>query len=85
MAVHIRLARHGFKKAPFYRIVVTDQRNRRDGRLIENLGTYDPSPEAVRLVLNRERFELWRQRGACPSHTLECLLKRHAAQAVPQR
>ena len=50
MAVHIRLARHGTKKAPFFRIVVTDHRNPRDGRHLENIGTFHPAAEGV---LNR--------------------------------
>ncbi len=81
MAVHIRLARHGAKKAVFYRIVVTDQRNPRDGRFIESLGTYDPLKQPVALVLNRERLEHWRQRGALPSATVERLLRQGAAPA----
>jgi small subunit ribosomal protein S16 len=81
MAVHIRLARHGAKKAAFYRIVVTDQRNPRDGRFIESLGTYDPLKEPVALVLNRARLEHWRQRGARPSATVDRLLKRSGAPA----
>jgi small subunit ribosomal protein S16 len=76
MAVHIRLARHGTKKAPFYRIVVTDQRNARDGRFIENIGTYDPARTAFKL--DRERLEYWRSHGARPSHTLERLIKQSA-------
>ncbi|MBX3127122.1 MAG: 30S ribosomal protein S16 [Polyangiaceae bacterium] len=74
MAVHIRLARHGAKKTPFYRIVVTDQRNPRDGRFIENLGTFNPDSDA--LEVNRERLEHWRSQGAKPSATIERLLKR---------
>ncbi|HMR05190.1 MAG TPA: 30S ribosomal protein S16 [Polyangiaceae bacterium] len=74
MAVHIRLARHGAKKSPFYRIVVTDQRSPRDGRFIENLGTFHPAIE--KLDVNRERIEHWRSHGAKPSATLERLLKK---------
>jgi small subunit ribosomal protein S16 len=76
MAVHIRLARHGTKKSPFYRIVVTDQRNSRDGRFIENIGTYDPNRPAF--LVDRQRLEYWRGQGARPSHTLERLLKQSA-------
>jgi small subunit ribosomal protein S16 len=76
MAVHIRLARHGTKKTPFYRIVVTDHRNARDGRFIENIGTWDPNRTA--LAVDRQRLEYWRQKGALPSHTLDRLLKRSA-------
>lgn len=80
MAVHIRLARHGTKKSPFYRIVVADQRHPRDGRFIENIGTFDPS--VVALKIDRERLEYWRSRGARASHTLERLLKRPEGSAA---
>lgn len=83
MAVHIRLARHGTKKAPHYRIVVTDSRNARDGRFIENLGTFDPTSAA--LVVDRERFEYWRGRGAQPSHTVQRLLRQKPAPAREAR
>lgn len=78
MAVQIRLARHGTKKSPFYRIVVTDRRNKRDGRFIENIGTYDPRSEPIRFSFNQERLDYWRGQGARPSDTLATLLKRHA-------
>lgn len=81
MAVHIRLSRVGAKKSPIYRIVVADQRSPRGGRFIERLGTYDPTVVANTLVINRERLEFWRGRGAQPSHTLEMLLKRKPAAA----
>ena len=82
MAVHIRLSRHGTKKAPFYRIVVTDQRSPRDGRYLENIGTYEPAAEPVRFELDRARLEYWTGRGARPSHTLERLLKAKPAPAA---
>ena len=75
MAVHIRLSRAGAKKSPMYRVVVADQRSPRGGRFIEKIGTYHPSAEASALVVNRERLEYWRGRGAQPSHTLERLLR----------
>ena len=78
MAVHIRLARFGTNKAPFYRIVVTDHRNPRDGRFIETIGTFDPKGP---LSVDRGRLEYWQQRGAQPSHTLTQLLKKNPAQA----
>ena len=81
MAVHIRLARHGTKKAPFYRIVVADQRYPRDGRFIENIGTFDPA--SVAFAIDRERLDYWRSRGARTSHTVERLLKRETA-ATPE-
>jgi small subunit ribosomal protein S16 len=84
MAVHIRLARHGTKKAPHYRIVVTDSRFPRDGRFIENIGTFDPILDA--LVVDRDRFAYWRGRGAQASHTVERLLRpKPAAQSEARR
>jgi small subunit ribosomal protein S16 len=77
MAVHIRLSRYGTNKAPFYRIVVTDHRAPRDGRHIENIGTFDPKGP---FTVDRARLEFWTQRGALPSHTLTKLLKKHPAQ-----
>jgi small subunit ribosomal protein S16 len=76
MAVHIRLARHGAKKNPFYRIVVADQDCRRDGRFIERIGTYDPKADPIRLNIDRQRLEYWAKQGAQTSHTLTRLLKK---------
>jgi small subunit ribosomal protein S16 len=80
MAVHIRLARAGTKKKPFYRVVVTDQRSPRGGRFLENIGTFDPSKETKDkpLIINGERLAFWRGNGAVPSDTLTRLLKRAA-------
>jgi small subunit ribosomal protein S16 len=75
MAVHIRLARHGTKKAAYYRIVVTDHRNARDGRFIEHIGIFDPRIGESTLKLDRERLEYWTKQGATPSATLTRLLK----------
>jgi small subunit ribosomal protein S16 len=75
MAVHIRLARHGSKKRPFYRVVVTDQRNSRDGRFIEKLGTFDPAI-ANGLQVDNSRIEYWQGQGAQASDTVTRLLKR---------
>lgn len=74
MAVHIRLARHGSKKRPFYRVVVTDQRNPRDGRFLERVGTFDPNAEAG-LHLDLDRIAYWRSQGAEASATLDRLVK----------
>jgi small subunit ribosomal protein S16 len=82
MAVHIRLSRHGTKKAPFYRIVVTDHRSRRDGRFIENIGTFDPVREPIALTIDRDRFSYWTSKGALPSQTLAQLLKKNPAPAA---
>ena len=74
MAVHIRLARAGTTKVPYYRIVVTDQRSPRGGRFIERVGTYDPRRTEVRV--NALRIKHWLSKGAQPSHTVALLLKR---------
>ncbi len=79
MAVHIRLSRYGTNKAPFYRIVVTDHRSPRDGRHIENIGTFDPKGP---FTVNRERLEFWQKQGAQASATLSQLLKKNPAQPV---
>lgn len=78
MAVQIRLARHGSRKSPFYRIVVTDRRNRRDGRFIENIGTFNPVSEPVAFKLDRTRLDFWQARGARPSATVARLMKKYA-------
>jgi small subunit ribosomal protein S16 len=79
MAVCIRLARYGSKKVPYYRVVVTDRRNPRDGRFIENIGTFDPSSSEVALKIDRQRLDYWQGQGAQPSHTLTKLLKKSPA------
>ena len=76
MAVHIRLARAGAKKKPFYRVVVTDHRSPRGGRFLENIGTYNPAKDPGQLLVNKERLEYWRKNGATPSETVDRLLKR---------
>lgn len=73
MAVHIRLARAGAKKVPFYRIVAADQRAPRGGRFIEKLGTWDPRRKE--LVLSRDRLDAWVAQGAQPSATVARLVK----------
>ena len=77
MAVHIRLARAGAKKNPFYRVVVTDHRSPRGGRFLENIGTYDPSKDPGLFTVNRVRLDYWRGVGATPSETVDRLLKKH--------
>ena len=74
MSVKIRLSRHGAKKKPFYRIVVSDERSPRDGKYIEQLGTY--APRAVGEVLNvdHEKVQHWIQRGAKPTKTVSNLI-----------
>ena len=82
MAVTIRLARHGAKKRPFYRIVVADRRFARDGRRLEDLGTYDPRQKPLRLEFQTERLAEWLKRGARPSATVAELIKRSCIQLV---
>lgn len=81
MAVHIRLARAGTKKRPFYRVVVTDHRSPRGGRFLENIGTFDPSKAAGLIDVNDERLTYWRSVGAQPSDTVKGLLRRRAKAA----
>jgi small subunit ribosomal protein S16 len=75
--VTIRLARGGAKKAPFYHMVVTDSRNRRDGRYIERLGFFNPvaKGQEERLRVNKERVDYWISQGAQPSDRVAKLLK----------
>ena len=74
--VKIRLRRMGAKKRPFYRIVVTDSRNARDGRFIENIGYYDPTVEPPVLKVDLEKAQEWIGKGAQPSDTARGLLKK---------
>ncbi len=79
MAVRIRLARHGAKKRPFYRIVVADQESRRDGRFIEIVGTYNPLKDPAEVNLKNDRVEYWLGQGAKPTDTVKSLLKKELA------
>jgi len=76
MAVRIRLARHGAKKRPFYRIVVADGESPRDGRYIENVGTYNPLKDPVEVVMKADRIKYWMEQGASPSDTVKSLIKK---------
>jgi len=76
MAVKIRLARHGAKKRPFYRIVVADGRYPRDGRFLETVGTYNPIEEPMLVTLKPERIAYWIDNGAIPTDTVKSLLKK---------
>jgi small subunit ribosomal protein S16 len=76
MAVRIRLARHGAKKRPFYRIVVADGERPRDGRFLEKVGTYDPRYDPAKVTVETERIQYWIDQGATPSDTVKSLLKR---------
>ena len=74
--VKIRLRRVGAKKAPFYRIVVADSRAPRDGRFIEELGTYNPAADGDKLKVNMERVQYWVSNGAQPTDTVRGLIKK---------
>ncbi len=76
MAVRIRLARHGRKKKPFYRIVVVYSESPRDGRFLERVGTYDPMVEPPAIDVKGERVLKWLREGAKPSETVKSILKK---------
>ena len=76
MAVKIRLRRMGAKKAPFYRVVVADSRYPRDGRFIEEIGTYDPTKEPVMVNIDMAKADEWIKKGAQPTDTVKRLLKK---------
>ena len=73
--VKIRLRRMGAKKAPFYRIVVADARSPRDGRCIEEIGTYNPMTEPAVISVDAEKAQNWIKNGAQPTDTVRGLLK----------
>ena len=77
MSVKIRLRRMGAKKAPFYRIVVADSRFPRDGRFIEEIGTYDPMKEPSVVKVDEEKAKKWISNGAQPTDTVKALFKKH--------
>ena len=74
--VKIRLKRMGAKKAPFYRIIVADSRSPRDGRFIEELGTYNPLTNPAEIKVDAERVQQWIKNGAQPTETVRGLLKK---------
>ena len=74
--VKIRLKRVGAKKAPFYHIVVADSRSPRDGKIIEQIGTYDPMTDPATIVLNKEKVENWIKNGAKPTDTVKALIEK---------
>ena len=73
--VKIRLRRMGAKKAPFYRIVVADARSPRDGRCIEEIGTYNPLTNPATINVDAEKAQTWIKNGAQPTDTVRNLLK----------
>jgi small subunit ribosomal protein S16 len=72
----IRLTRMGAKKKPFYRIVVTEKRSKRDGRFVESVGYYDPCRNPADVKIDQERVKYWLERGAQPSDTVRSLINR---------
>jgi small subunit ribosomal protein S16 len=77
MAVKIRLRRMGAKKAPFYRVVVADSRYPRDGRFIEEIGTYNPLTDPSEFKVDAEAAKKWIANGAQPTDTVKALFKKH--------
>ncbi len=76
MATKIRLARAGAKKKPFYQVIVADGRSKRDGRFIENVGTYDPNLNPAAIKLEESKVLEWLGKGAQPTETVKQLLKK---------
>ena len=74
--VKIRLRRMGAKKAPYYRVVVADARSPRDGRCIEEIGTYNPLTNPATVAIDVEKAQTWIKNGAQPTDTVRCLLKK---------
>ncbi len=80
MAVRLRLTRVGGRKNPIWRVVVADQRSKRDGRVIETVGHYNAQTNPSTIVLNEERIKDWLERGAQPTNTVRKLLRIHNIQ-----
>ena len=74
--VKIRLARHGAKKRPFYRIIAADSRSPRDGRFLERLGSYDPTQDPTLIEIKQDRLAEWLKNGAQPTETVAQLIKK---------
>jgi len=76
LAVKIRLARAGMKKAPRYRVVIQDERMPRDGRFIEKIGRYDPSLDPALIEIDQEKAKAWLSKGATPTQTVRNLFEK---------
>ena len=74
--VKIRLQRFGAKKSPFYHIVVADSKSPRDGKIIEQIGTYNPMTNPATIVVDKEKVEKWVKNGAKPTDTVKALIER---------
>ena len=83
--VVIRLARHGAHKRPFYRIVVADQRKKRDGRIIEQVGTYDPNHKPSVIDLDIEKVDEWIAKGAQPSDRVAKIIASVKGEDLPEK
>jgi small subunit ribosomal protein S16 len=83
MQVKIRLARHGAKKRPFYRIVVANSGSKRDGSFLEVVGTYNPLKDPAEVTLKDERVSYWLGQGAVPTDTVRNLLKKRPGTEAP--
>lgn len=84
MAVRIRLARHGAKKRPYYRIVAASSEAPRDGRFLEVLGTYNPLTDPATITVKEDRVLDWLGKGAQPSDTVRSLLRKSGVLAKAQ-
>ncbi len=78
MAVRIRLTRLGRKKKPFYRIIVADSENKRDGKFLDIVGTYDPLQDPAVIKIDNEKLQNWIGKGALPTTTVKSLIKQSA-------
>ena len=83
MAVKIRMKRVGTKNLPVFRIVVADGRSPRDGKFIEELGTYQPRNKGTNFTLDLDRVKYWLSKGAQPSETVASFIKRAGKAAAP--
>jgi len=81
MAVRIRLTRLGRKKKPFYRIIVADSENKRDGKFLDIIGTYDPLKDPATITIDDTKLQDWLGRGALPTDTVQSLMKKAKAAA----
>lgn len=79
MAVKIRLTRLGDKKTPFYRVVVADSKNPRDGKYIDLLGTYNPLTNPAEIKIDNEKAQKWLKNGALPTETAKTILVKSGA------
>lgn len=79
MAVRIRLTRLGRKKKPFYRIIVADSENKRDGKFLDIVGTYDPLQDPAAITIDNAKLQDWLGKGALPTTTVKSLIKKAAA------